>query len=55
MAACIFDHFSHHSNKVMRFAKQEAREQNQDCIGTEHILLGLIKDGSTGTGPLKNF
>ncbi|MFQ5845474.1 MAG: ATP-dependent Clp protease ATP-binding subunit, partial [Planctomycetota bacterium] len=34
------------ARKVMGLARQEAQRFNHDYIGTEHILLGLIQEGS---------
>jgi len=34
------------ARKVMELARQEAQRLNHEYIGTEHILLGLIKEGS---------
>ena len=38
--------FTDRARKVMQLANQEAKRFNHEFIGTEHILLGLIKDGS---------
>lgn len=40
-----FNRFTERARKVILLAKEEAREFNHDYIGTEHILLGLIKEG----------
>lgn len=40
------DRFTDRANKVMELANQEALRFNHEYIGTEHILLGLIKEGS---------
>jgi uncharacterized glyoxalase superfamily protein PhnB len=42
----MFDRFSERARKTMVLARQEARRFNHDYIGTEHILLGLIQEGS---------
>jgi ATP-dependent Clp protease ATP-binding subunit ClpA len=42
----MFDRFTDRSRKVMSFARRESERFNHDYIGTEHILLGLIKEGS---------
>ena len=43
-------------SKVMALANQEAQRFNHDYIGTEHILLGLVKEGSgVGANVLKNL
>jgi len=40
----MFDRFTERARKVIILAKEEARRFNHDYIGTEHILLGLIKE-----------
>ncbi len=47
----MYERFTDRAQKVMRFANQEAQRYNHEFIGTEHILLGLIKEGS-GTAVL---
>jgi ATP-dependent Clp protease ATP-binding subunit ClpC len=42
----LYDRFTDRARKVMAYARQEAQRFNHDYIGTEHILLGLIKEGS---------
>jgi len=42
----MFDRFTDRARKVMGYARLEAERFNHDYIGTEHILLGLIKEGS---------
>ncbi|MBE7465601.1 MAG: ATP-dependent Clp protease ATP-binding subunit [Planctomycetes bacterium] len=42
----MFDRFTDRARKVMSLARQEAERLNHDYIGTEHILLGLVKEGS---------
>ena len=41
----MFDRFTDRAKKVMSFARQEAQKFNHEYIGTEHILLGLVKEG----------
>jgi ATP-dependent Clp protease ATP-binding subunit ClpC len=41
-----YERFSDEGRKVMQLANQEAQRFNHEYIGTEHILLGLIKEGS---------
>ena len=41
----MFDRFTERARKVIILAKEEAKRFNHDYIGTEHILLGLIKEG----------
>ncbi len=42
----MFDRFTDRARKILGFARQEAERLNHDSIGTEHMLLGLIKEGS---------
>ncbi len=41
----MFNRFTERARKVLVLAKEEARRFNHDYIGTEHILLGLIREG----------
>jgi ATP-dependent Clp protease ATP-binding subunit ClpC len=40
-----FNRFTERARKVILLAKEEARRFNHDYIGTEHLLLGLVKEG----------
>jgi ATP-dependent Clp protease ATP-binding subunit ClpC len=52
----MFDRFTERARKVIILAKEEARRFNHDYIGTEHILLGLIKEGeSVAAAVLQNL
>ena len=42
----MFDRFTDRARRVMLLAREEAKKFGHDYIGTEHILLGLIKEGS---------
>lgn len=42
----MYERFTDRARKVMMLANQEAQRFNHEYIGTEHILLGLIKEGS---------
>src|SRR5678815_4731134 len=42
----MFDRFTDRAKKVMSLARQEAQKLNHEYIGTEHVLLGLIQEGS---------
>ena len=42
----MFDRFTERARKVMGLARQEAQRFGHDYIGTEHILLGLVQEGS---------
>ncbi len=41
----MFNRFTERARKVIILAKEESRRFNHDYIGTEHILLGLIREG----------
>ncbi|MFH1359990.1 MAG: ATP-dependent Clp protease ATP-binding subunit [Candidatus Omnitrophota bacterium] len=41
----MFNRFTERARKVIVLAKEEARRLNHDYIGTEHLLLGLIREG----------
>jgi ATP-dependent Clp protease ATP-binding subunit ClpC len=41
----VFNRFTERARKVIVLAKEEARRFNHDYIGTEHLLLGLIREG----------
>jgi len=42
----MFERFSDRARKVVSLANQEAQRRNHEYVGTEHILLGLLKEGS---------
>ncbi len=42
----MFDRFTDRARRVMSLAKNEAQRLNHEYIGTEHLLLGLIHEGS---------
>jgi ATP-dependent Clp protease ATP-binding subunit ClpC len=41
----VFERFTDRARRVLTFAQEEARLLNHSFIGTEHILLGLIREG----------
>ncbi len=41
----MFNRFTERARKVVLLAKEEAKRFNHDYIGTEHVLLGLIREG----------
>jgi len=52
----MFERFTDRARKVMALANQEAQRFNHEYIGTEHVLLGLVKEGSgVGANVLKNL
>jgi len=52
----MYERFTDKALKVLELADQEARRFNCEYIGTEHLLLGLVKEG-TGVAAfvVKNF
>lgn len=40
-----FDKFTERARKVFSFAQEEAQRFQHNYIGTEHLLLGLIREG----------
>ena len=42
----MYERFTDRARKVMQLANQEAQRFNHEYVGTEHVLLGLIKEGS---------
>jgi ATP-dependent Clp protease ATP-binding subunit ClpC len=38
--------FNDKVKQILALAEDEAREHNQDCVGAEHVLLGLLDEGN---------
>src|SRR5215208_1157528 len=52
----MYERFTDRARKVMQLANQEAQRFNHEYVGTEHVLLGLIKEGSgVAANVLKNL
>jgi ATP-dependent Clp protease ATP-binding subunit ClpC len=52
----MFERFTDRARKVMALANQEAQRLNHEYIGTEHILLGIVKEGmGVAANVLKNL
>ena len=52
----MFERFTERARQVVVLAQEEARTLKHNYIGTEHILLGLVKEGSgVGANVLKNL
>jgi ATP-dependent Clp protease ATP-binding subunit ClpA len=47
MANDRFDKFTERARRVLTYAQEEARSFNHNYIGTEHLLLGLIREGDS--------
>ena len=41
----MFKRFTERARKVIILAREEAERFRNDYLGTEHILMGIIKDG----------
>ncbi len=41
----MFERFTDRARRVVVLAQEEARMLNHNCVGTEHVLLGLIHEG----------
>ena len=52
----MFKRFTERARKTMALAHQEAQRFNHEYVGTEHILLGLVKeDSGVGATVLNNL
>ena len=52
----MYERFTDRARKVFQLANQEAQRFNHEYIGTEHLLLGLCKEGSgVAANVLKNL
>ena len=52
----MFGRFTDRARKVIALANQEAQRFNHEYVGTEHVLLGLVKEGTgVGANVLKNL
>jgi ATP-dependent Clp protease ATP-binding subunit ClpC len=43
----MFGRFTENAQKVLRLAKEEAQALNHPAVGTEHLLLGLLREGNS--------
>ena len=52
----MFSRFTDRARKVIALANQEAQRFNHEFVGTEHLLLGLVNEGTgVGANVLKNL
>lgn len=52
----MFDKFTNRAKQVIKLAKKEAQRLNHNYLGTEHVLLGLLKLGQgVAVNVLRNF
>jgi ATP-dependent Clp protease ATP-binding subunit ClpC len=40
----VFERYTERARRVVVLAQDEARTLKHNCIGTEHILLGLLRE-----------
>ena len=45
-----FDKFTERARKVLQLAQEEAQRLHHNYIGTEHLLLGLVREGEGVAG-----
>src|SRR5206468_10609968 len=45
-----FERFTEHARKVLSLAQEEAQRFQHNYIGTEHLLLGLVREGEGVAG-----
>lgn len=43
----MFEHFTERAIKAVMFAQEEARRTGHNLVGSEHLLLGIIGDGTS--------
>jgi ATP-dependent Clp protease ATP-binding subunit ClpC len=51
----MFERFTDQARQVVVFAQEEARALRHNAIGTEHILLGLLREGGAAARALGPF
>lgn len=49
------DNFSPRVKDVIQFSKEEALRLGHDFIGTEHLILGMLRDGNGSAIDILNF
>ncbi len=48
----MFEQFSGQARRAVYLAYEEAHRLKQECVGTEHLLVGVLNEGSEGIGKL---
>ena len=52
----MYENFTEDARRIMALANEEALRAQHEYIGTEHVLLGVIKEGSSaGAKALRTF
>src|ERR1700675_4799810 len=56
MSDQMFDKFTNRAKQVIKLAKKEAQRMNHNYLGTEHVVLGLLKLGQgIAVNVMRNF
>ena len=54
--SAMYERFTDRARKVLQLANQEAHRSNDEYIGTEHLLLGILQEGTgTAVATLQTF
>jgi hypothetical protein len=51
----VFERFTEQARQVVVFAQEDARTLRHNYIGTEHLLLGLLREGGAAARALEPF
>lgn len=51
----MFERFTEQARQVVVFAQEDARTLRHNYIGTEHLLLGLLREGGAAARALEPF
>lgn len=52
----MYERFTDRARKVMQLANQQAQRWNHEYIGTEHLLMGILKEGNgVGANVIKDL
>lgn len=46
----LMDRLTQQANEVLELAREEARRLDAEFVGTEHLLLGLLREAAGGAG-----
>ena len=49
-----FDKFTKRARRVLSLAQEESQRFNHNYIGTEHVLLGLVREEEGGAAKVLN-
>lgn len=42
----MFEIFTVRARQIISLGKKEAKDNGDDCLGTQHVLIGLIREAS---------